>query len=150
MSQNQNLYPEFNGDSSTRFAEGAFNSIKFTMVHGLLYAPFFAREKAFENKTSFVREYGRHMVRASLFYTVVLSYTFGSRTLLAKNRERFLFDMQYNSSFLRKNRTACDLIMYFGMSLPLGLFLNNLHTGRIIKGTFSYSLILALFMRVLD
>jgi len=58
--------------------------------------------------------------------------------------------MQYNVTFLRKNRAACDLIMYFGMSFPLGLFLNNLHTGRVVKGTFTYSLILALFMRVLD
>ena len=35
-------------------------------------------------------------------------------------------------------------------SLPMGLCINALHTGRILRGTFTYTLFIALMMRTFD
>jgi hypothetical protein len=35
-------------------------------------------------------------------------------------------------------------------SWPMGLALNYLHTGRYLRGAFTYSILIALLLRVLD
>ena len=70
---------DFKIDTSTRCAEGFYNSIRFIIAHGMLYAPFFAKERSLELGTSFIREYGRHSLRALAVYTVGFSYMYGSR-----------------------------------------------------------------------
>ena len=41
-------------------------------------------------------EYGFQVTRACVFYTGILSATFGMRHLVAENKDRLRFDLQYN------------------------------------------------------
>ena len=79
--------------ASTRFAEGFFNGMKFSIVHALVYAPFISKERSIEMKTSYLREYILHCSKAVCFYTGILSCTFGMRHLVAENKDRILFDL---------------------------------------------------------
>ena len=46
--------------------------------------------------------------------------------------------------------TAAELVMYFTFSLPMGSLLNAWHTGRVLRGTWAYTLMFALVMRQTD
>jgi hypothetical protein len=45
---------------STRFAEGFFNGLKFSIVHALVYAPYYSKVESMINKTSFAKEFLKH------------------------------------------------------------------------------------------
>ena len=62
-----------------RFAEGFFNGLKFSFAHAFTIAPFYAKELSIHNKSSFLLEYVKQVGRASIFYTGMLSLTFGCR-----------------------------------------------------------------------
>ena len=135
---------------STRFAEGLFNGVKFAIVHSLLCAPYLSKERSLELGTSYRIEYLKHCSKALVFYSGILGCTFGMRHLIYQHKDRLLFDLQYNFKFLRGKKTITDIILYFMFSWPMGLALNYLHTGRYLRGAFSYTLLTALFLRMLD
>ena len=116
----------------------------------MTYAPYMAKERSLELNTRYLTEYVLHCSKATVFYSGVLSSTFGMRHLIAENKDRLLFDMQYNVPPLRNNKTATDILLYLMFSWPIGLALNVVHTGRLVKGTFTYSLFVALLMRAID
>ena len=119
-------------------------------MHAGIWAPFAAKEVSLLRGTSFLAEYLLYCSKSCVFYAGVLSCTFGMRHLISENKDRLLFDMQYNFKFMRNNKIACDILLYFMFSWPIGLALNVMHRGRYIRGTFSYSLFVALVMRLID
>lgn len=86
--------------AGTRAAEGFYNGLKFSMVHALMYAPFYAKLQSLETNRNFWLEYSIKVSRACFFYTGILSATFGMRHLVAENKSRLRFDIQYNLPFL--------------------------------------------------
>jgi hypothetical protein len=50
----------------------------------------------------------------------------------------------------RRSKVIPELIIYFMFSLPMGVCINVLHTGRFFRGTFTYTLFIALLMRAFD
>ena len=135
---------------STRFAEGALNGFRFAVVHSLLCAPYLSKETSLERGTSFRKEYIKHCSKAMIFYSGIVGCTFGMRHVIYQHKDRILFDLQYNIKPLRGKKTLTDVILYLMFSWPMGTALNYLHTGRLLRGTFSYSLMIALLLRMLD
>ena len=92
--------------AKTRAAEGFFNGLKFSVVHALTYSPFYSKLAALDTGRSFWIEYGKQVTRACFFYTGILSATFGMRHLVAENKDRLRFDLQYNIPQLRQYRAV--------------------------------------------
>ena len=136
--------------AGTRAAEGFFNGLKFSVVHALTYAPFYSKMASLETGRSFWLEYGIKTGKAFLFYTGILSTTFGMRHLVAENKERLRFDIQYNMPFMMKYPVAQDILLYCGFSWPIGFAINYMHTGRYLKGGLSLTLLVALVIRAMD
>ena len=87
--------------AGTRAAEGFFNGLKFSAVHMFTYAPFYAKMESLESGRPFWQEYLIKTSRACFFYTGILSCTFGMRHIVAENKSRLRFDLQYNMPFLQ-------------------------------------------------
>lgn len=136
--------------AKTRAAEGFFNGVKFSVVHALTYAPFYAKQAALDSGRSFWHEYSIKASRASFFYCAILTSTFGMRHLVAENKELLRFDMQYNIPVLQKYPVAQDLLLYCGFSWPIGFAINYMHTGRYLRGGPTLTLLVALIIRAMD
>ena len=137
-------------NASTRAAEGGFNGLKFSAVHALIYAPFYSKATALETGRSFWLEYALKTSKACIFYTGILSWTFGMRHLMAENKDSCLFEIQYRLPFLRKYRAVQDVMLYCGFSWPIGFAINYMHTGRWLRGGPTLTLIVALVIRAMD
>lgn len=136
--------------AKTRAAEGLFNGLKFSIVHAVTYAPFYAKQAALETGRSFWLEYAIKTSRACFFYTGMLSTTFGMRHLVAENKDRLRFDLQYNVPVLTQYPTAQDIILYCGFSWPIGFAINYMHSGRYLRGGASLTVMVALIIRAMD
>ena len=121
------------------------------MVHSLIYAPFYAKMESLETGRSFWREYAFKASKACFFYTGILSATFGMRHLVAENKDRLRFDLQYNIPAIAKYRALQDIILYCGFSWPIGFCINYMHTGPFLgRGGPILTLTSALVIRALD
>lgn len=88
-------------NASTRAAEGFFNGLKFSVVHALLYSPFYSKAEALETGRSFWPIYLRKSFAACFFYSGILGATFGMRHFASENKDRLRFDLQYNLPVIR-------------------------------------------------
>lgn len=72
---------EFDRDisASTRFAEGFYNGIKWAICHAFTFGIYHSKYLELENKTSFRKEYLRHMAKATVFFPLLLCSTYGMR-----------------------------------------------------------------------
>ena len=58
--------------------------------------------------------------------------------------------MQYRCKPLRGRKQATDLILYSMFSWPAGFAINWIYRGRVLRGAFSSTLLVALFYKSLD
>ncbi len=138
---------DHNISPGTRCAEGFFNGLKLSICHALTYGIYFSKEESLKNQTSFLREYLKHVPKSSAFYCVLISATYGMRQLVFQNKDVIMARMHPS---LRRQRTAAEILMYFGVYLPMGTAINYLQSGRIVRGTFSITLLIALVMRTIE
>ena len=136
--------------SSTRFAEGFFHGAKFSIVHAITYAPFYAKERSLENGRSLKFEYQIQCGKAFVFYTGVLSLTFGMRHFIAEKRPNIIATIEQGAPFMKKKPVATDILLYMMISWPIGLTGNYLLSGRLIKGGTLMILGAAIVIRALD
>ena len=136
--------------SSTRFAEGFFHGAKFSIIHAITYAPFYAKERSIENGRAFKFEYPIQCCKAFAFYTGVLSLTFGMRHFIAEARPGIISGLENNLPFMRKQPVAVDILLYMLISWPIGFTGNYLLSGRYFKGGILMTLGAALVVRALD
>jgi hypothetical protein len=52
--------------------------------------------------------------------------------------------------YFRKNRALVDIILYMGIFLPLGTVFNYFLSGRVLRGTITMTLMIALVMRTIE
>jgi len=76
---------------STRAAEGFFYGLKFSLIHSIVYSPFFSKSESLKNNTSFAKEYFKHMRVATLFYVGLLSSVFYLTSVINQNKEQMLY-----------------------------------------------------------
>ena len=69
---------------------------------------------------------------------------------MAENKDRMRFDIQYNVPVLRPYPVAQDLLIYCCFSWPIGFTINYMHTGRLLRGGLSLTLLVACIVRALD
>ncbi len=112
--------------TSTRFFEGFVTGLKFSFVHNLVYAPFFSKERSLEKETRYLREYVSHAGKACVWYSVILSLTYGMRHAVITNKDRILFDLTYNIKPLRQRKSITDVMLYMMFAWPLGFAINHL------------------------
>ena len=115
-----------NCSTSTRFFEGFVTGLKFSFVHNLVYAPFFSKERSLEKGTRYLHEYVSHAGKACLWYSVILSLTYGMRHAVISNKDRILFDLTYNIKPLREKKTVTDIMLYMMFAWPFGFAINHL------------------------
>ena len=72
------------------------------------------------------------------------------RHLVAENKSRLRFDLQYNIPPLQKYPAAQDIILYCGFSWPIGFAINYMHSGRVLRGGLTLTLMVALIVRAMD
>jgi hypothetical protein len=130
----------------TRFFEGFFNGIKFGFVHSLVFAPFTAKSVAIDTDSSYRRAYVNHCLKAFGFYSIVLATTFGLRQFVVDNKDSILFELQFRFKFFRQKREAGNIVLCSLFSWPLGMTLNYFNTGRILRGTFSYTMFMTMLV----
>ena len=135
---------------STRFFEGFLTGAKFSIIHNLVFAPFFSKERSLENGTRYFREYISHAGKACVWYSIILSLTFGMRHAVINNKDIILFDLTYNVPWLRKKKHVTDIMLYMMFAWPLGFGINHLQSGKFVRGGLSLTLLIALVMRALD
>ena len=136
--------------ASTRAAEGFFNGLKFTLIHALTYAPYWTKAICIEQGLPFWPQYVKKVLKSSFFYCGILSATFGMRHLVAENKDRLTFDLQYNVPLFQKSKVATDIVLYCCFCWPIGFAVNHLHTGRYLRGGLSMTLMGALVVRAMD
>ncbi len=68
-----------NISATTKFAEGFLNGNRFALVHSILLAPFFAKERSLEINKPFWSQYLIHCSKAFVLYSCILGSTFGMR-----------------------------------------------------------------------
>jgi len=132
---------------STKAAEGFFIGSKFGMIHALFWAPFVSKETSLLNKSSRTIEYLKSVSRASIFFCFVMSSLFGVKQYIYKHKDKYMHDLMATKTM---NKPTADLLIYFVHSLPVGFLMNYWHTGRLLKGGLSYSLMFALVVRLTD
>ena len=115
-----------NCSTSTRFFEGFVTGLKFSFVHNIVYAPFFSKERSLERGTKYLREYVNHAGKAFLWYSVILSLTYGLRQTVIANKDIILFDLTYNIKILREKKKVTDIMLYMMFAWPLGFAINHL------------------------
>ena len=133
-----------------RGVEGALNGLKLGLVHSLLFSPFVAKDMAVQAGKSIWPIYFKLFMRNKFLYSWVLFATYTSRHVVLSNKDRILFDLQYNFTFLRKSNIAQELILYWMFLAPLGFTMNYVITGNRIKGAFSFTLMFSLCTRLID
>ena len=72
------------------------------------------------------------------------------RHLVAENKDRLRFDLQYNIPAIGKYHVLQDVILYCGFSWPIGFAINYMHTGRYLRGGPLLTLSVALIIRAMD
>ena len=135
---------------STRFAEGLFNGVKLVVCHSFTYAIYMAKERALANNTTFKWEYCTHMCKATIFYPVLLGTTYGMRQLVLMNKDLILSKMHSIHPIFRRSRSLTDICLYFMIFSPLGIACNYFTSGRVLRGSFSLTLMIALIMRAVE
>ena len=140
--------------AKAKAAEGFFNGFKFSLVHMLVYTPFYAKMAVIESGRPFVLEYLIRASKVCLFYPMLLSCTFGLKHFMAENKDRIRFDLQYNFPILRNNKTLNktveNSIFYCSFSWPIGFVINYLHTGRYLRGGASLTVLVASILWLMD
>jgi len=66
------------------------------------------------------------------------------------NRDRILSKLHSFHPAFRKSRSLTDIILYFMIFTPLGIACNFFTSGRIVRGSFSLTLMIALIMRAVE
>ena len=79
--------------AKTRAAEGFYNGLKFSVIHSLVYSPFYAKMEALETGTPVWRVYVAKVGRAAFFYPFVIGSVFGLKHVVAENKDRLRFDL---------------------------------------------------------
>lgn len=143
---------EFDRDvhTSTRFAEGFYNGLLISLCHSFTYGIYLAKEDSIKNGRSFRAEYLRHMPKATTFYCIFSSATWGMRHLVLSNRDVIMSKLFQIHPIFKHNRTLTDLTLYMGIFLPLGTAINYISSGRIIRGTFTSTLFISLIVRMIE
>lgn len=72
---------------STRFAEGFYNGLKFSLCHALTFGIYSSKEHALANATSFRREFVVNFFKTMPFYALVFGSIYGMRQLVLCNRD---------------------------------------------------------------
>lgn len=107
-----------------------------------------------ESGKSFLFEYLTRACKVCLFYPLILSCTFGLKHLVAENKDRIRFDLQYNFPVLRNNRhlnkSVENAIFYSSFSWPIGFVINYLHTGRYFRGGPTLTALVATILWLMD
>jgi hypothetical protein len=130
----------------TRFFEGFLNGFRFGIVHSVVFAPFIAKSVAIDTNSSYRKAYLKHCFKAFSFYSFVLATTFGLRQFVVDHKDSILFELQLRFSFFRKRREAGNIVLCSLFSWPLGMALNYFNTGRILRGTFSYTMFMTMLV----
>ena len=117
------------------------------MVHAILYAPYVSKERSLEYGTRFFREYASQVGRTGMLFIGMMTYLFGIKQYIYQNKDYIVWYLTKDKVF---SKNWAELSVYFGCSLPAGLAINFWHTGRFLRGTFSYSLMFALLVRLSD
>ena len=134
----------------TRFAEGIYNGLKWAFCYSFTFGIYTSKRISVDYQTSFRYEYFRHIGKASIFFPILTSTTYGMRQLVLFNRDTIISKLHSLHPFFRKNRASVDIILYWLIFLPLGTACNYLSTGRVIRGAFTTTLVIALVMRTLE
>ena len=71
--QSSTPFIDLDVSSGTRFAEGFYNGLKLTMIHGMTAGIYYSKEESIIKGTTFRREYLKNLGRASLLYTFITS-----------------------------------------------------------------------------
>ena len=90
------MEPQNDIRADTRFFEGLYNGTKFAIVHALLISPYSAKEKSLYSGRTFRYEYLAHCSKAFLFYSGIMSTTFGLRHLVCNNKSSITRALQDN------------------------------------------------------
>ena len=85
-----------------------------------------------------------------MFYAGIMGSTFGLRQFVYQRKDQILFELTYRIEFLRKRKPVTDMILYSMFSVPAGLGLNYFINGRLLRGTFLYTIAVAGLFRVID
>ncbi len=135
---------------STRFAEGWYNGLKMTICHALTYGIYYSKDLSITNGTSFKHEYLKNLCKASLFYPLLFSTIYATRQYVLLNRDTIIYRLHQTHPLFKKKPALIDIIIYFLIYFPLGTAVNYIGNGRIVRGTFSLTLGIALFMRTVE
>lgn len=117
---------EYDRDISTsaRFAEGFFNGLKISVCHALTYGIYISKEDSVKHGTTFARQYFPHIARSSVFFTALMSSTYGMRQLVLSHRDLILSKLHSLHPIFKRNKALTDITIYFGIFLPLGTACN--------------------------
>ena len=143
---------DFDRDVSvlSRFADGFYNGVKWTICYSFTFGIYHSKQLQLDNNTTFRREYYRHMTKASVFFPLLMSSSYGMRQLVLMNRDLIISRLHSLHPYFRKNRALVDITIYMAIYIPLGTALNYLNSGRVLRGTFTMTMMMALLMRTID
>lgn len=116
----------------------------------MLLAPYLAKEKSLQTGLNYKKLYMQQSGKAFMFYAGIMGSTFGLRQFVYQRKDQILFELTYRIEFLRKRKPVTDMILYSMFSVPAGLGLNYFINGRLLRGTFLYTIAVAGLFRVID
>ena len=137
-------------DVSTRYAEGFFNGLILACCHSLSFGIYMAKEDSIAKGTSFKAQYLRNTGKAFLFYSIFSSATYGQRQFILSRREVIMHKLSSVHDIFKRSRALTDITLYMAIFAPLGLALNYIYSGRVLRGTFSMTLLISLMMRAIE
>ena len=111
-----------------------FEGLKLSLLHATVYAPFYAKAEALESGRPFLYEYAIRTSRATMFFTCILSATFGMRHTVFHYKDQMRFTLQYHIPYIRSSKQAQNTILYCGFTFPLGFAIYYANTGKILRG----------------
>ena len=149
---------------STKSAEGFYNGLKFSLCHALTFGLYMSKEDSLNKGTSFKFEFAKNSCRSIVFFSLLsaailitfalhqmhTSFIHGQRQLVLVNRDIILARLHSLHPLFQRKRALTDITLYSMMFAPLGIGMNYIASGRVIRGSFSMTLMIALFMRIIE
>ena len=135
---------------STKFAEGVMNGLKFSVMYLLTFGVYYSKDEALATSTTFRWQFFKSSCKAILFFPLLNGAIYGQRQLVLGHRDQIIAKLHSIHPSFRKGRAATDLTLYFMMCAPLGVGVNYIMSGRLIRGSISLTLLIALFVRLFD
>ena len=135
---------------STKSAEGFYNGLKFSLCHALTFGLYMSKEDSLIKGTSFKFEFAKNSCRSIVFFSLLSAAIHGQRQLVLVNRDIILARLHSLHPLFQRKRALTDITLYSMMFAPLGIGMNYIASGRVIWGSFSMTLMIALFMRIIE